>query len=250
MASSFTKTASSYQVLFDMHFIDLSQTISADMPMFSPHWPRPKIDPWMSHSQSAFSGNYEGCTVEISQVSFITSIGTYLDSPFHFDPNGQSIERLNLEQLILPGVLVTCQGIQARQAIEPELFADLDLNGRAVLFHTGWSHYWGQAEYLAGPFLTEASGQALLAGGARMVGVDFLVADDMHNPRRPVHNLLLRNSVLIVENLTNLQALPAAGFSFHAVPVKVSGAAAFPVRAYGVVDDGTTVGDGGHKAAG
>jgi kynurenine formamidase len=221
-----------------MHLIDLSQTISPDMPMFSDRWPRPTIGPWMSHSQSAFSGSYEGCTVEISQVGFITSIGTYLDSPFHFDPNGQSIERLNLEQLVLPGLKVVCQGIQARQPIEPDCFAGLDLGGRAVLFQTGWSHYWGQAEYLEAPFLTENSARALLDGGAAMVGVDFLVADDMHNPRRPVHNLLLQQRVLIVENLTNLQALPVEDFIFHAVPARISGAASFPVRAYAIVDDG------------
>jgi arylformamidase len=218
-----------------MPFIDLSQTISLDMPMFSDRWPRPSIEPWMSHSQSAFSGSYEGCTVEISQVSFITSIGTYLDSPFHFDPDGQSIERLNLEQLVLPGLKIVCQGVQARQPIEPDCFAGLDLAGRAVLFQTGWSHYWGQAAYLDAPFLTEASAHALLVGGAALVGVDFLVADDIHNPRRPVHNLLLHQRVLIIENLTNLQALPSTGFTFHAVPAKISGAAAFPVRAYAVV---------------
>ena len=44
-----------------------------------------------------------------------------------------------------------------------------------------------------------------------------------------------KSDILIVENLTNLAALPARGFTFHAAPVKVAGAAAFPVRAYAVV---------------
>jgi kynurenine formamidase len=46
---------------------------------------------------------------------------------------------------------------------------------------------------------------------------------------------LLNANILIVENLANLEKLPQAGFLFHAVPVKVAGAAAFPVRAYAVV---------------
>jgi len=46
---------------------------------------------------------------------------------------------------------------------------------------------------------------------------------------------LLHAEILIVENLTNLAALPSAGFTFHAVPAKVAGAASFPVRAYAVV---------------
>jgi arylformamidase len=47
---------------------------------------------------------------------------------------------------------------------------------------------------------------------------------------------LLGNDILIVENLTNLAALPSSGFTFHAVPVKIKGVAAFPVRAYAVVE--------------
>jgi kynurenine formamidase len=35
----------------------------------------------------------------------------------------------------------------------------------------------------------------------------------------------------------NLGELPAQGFTFHAVPVKVQGVAAFPVRAYAVIYD-------------
>ena len=77
---------------------------------------------------------------------------------------------------------------------------------------------------------------ALCAGGARLAGVDFLVADDVLDPRRPAHVTLLHNDVLIVENLTNLAALPADGFTFHAVPAKIARAAAFPVRAYAVVN--------------
>lgn len=45
----------------------------------------------------------------------------------------------------------------------------------------------------------------------------------------------LKEHILIVENLTNLGALPTTNFIFHAAPVKIAGAAAFPVRAYGVV---------------
>jgi kynurenine formamidase len=50
-----------------------------------------------------------------------------------------------------------------------------------------------------------------------------------------VHVTLLGSGVLIVENLTNLAALPPADFTFCAVPAKVAGAAAFPVRAYAVL---------------
>lgn len=85
------------------------------------------------------------------------------------------------------------------------------------------------------PFLTEETAVTLRDQGARLAGIDCMIIDEPTNPRRPVHVTLLRNHTLIVENLANLAALPPDGFVFHAVPAKVSGAAAFPVRAYAVV---------------
>jgi kynurenine formamidase len=219
-----------------MQLIDLSQTIAAGMSLFHA-LPLPQIKPWMSHAQSAFSGRYEGCTIEITAIDFVTSIGTYLDSPFHFNPNGVSIEHLSLEQLVLPGVVIDCTNIQAQQPIGPELLAGKNIQGKAVLFHTGWSRYWGQQIYHDFPFLTEATALALHEGGAKLAGIDCLAIDDINNPRRPVHVTLLHNNILIVENLTNLDALPADSFIFHAVPVKVAGAASFPVRAYAVASN-------------
>ncbi len=220
-----------------MQLIDLSQTIEPDMPRFSADWPAPTITAYMSHAQSAFSGRYEGTTVEISFAQFITSVGTYIDSPFHFSPRGATIDRLDLGQLVLSGVVVACPGLQPRQPIGPEVLEGYDIAGRAVLFSTGWGYYWGQPIYADHPFLSEETAVALRDGGARLAGVDFLVADDHANPRRPVHVTLLRAGVLIVENLTNLSHIPAGPFTFHAVPPKAAGAAAFPVRAYAVIPD-------------
>ncbi len=218
-----------------MKLIDLSQTISADMIMFSPKWPQPKISAWITHAQAAASGNYEGCSCEITQVQFITSLGTYMDSPYHFNPNGPAIDRLQLEQLVLPGVVIDCAGVKAREPLGPERLDGVDVAGKAVLFNTGWSRFWGQPAYFDFPFLTGDTAIALRDRGAKLAGVDFLVIDDTTNPRRPVHVTLLHNNILIVENLTNLSTLPPAGFVFHAAPVKVAGVAAFPVRAYAVI---------------
>ncbi len=218
-----------------MTLIDLSQTIAPGMPLFSPKAPPPNVSAWMSHVQAAASGNYDGCSCEITQVQFITSLGTYMDSPYHFNPDGPTIDRLELEQLVLPGVVIDCSGVQARQPIGPERLQGVNVRGKAVLFNTGWSRFWGQAAYFEFPFLTGEAAVALREGGAKLAGVDFLVIDDTTNPRRPVHVTLLHSNILIVENLTNLSALPPTGFVFHAAPVKVAGAAAFPVRAYAVI---------------
>ena len=104
-----------------MQLIDLSHTIEPGMPIFSATAPQPKIYPWLSHAQAANSGTYIGCTCEITEVRFLTSIGTYLDSPYHFHPEKNSIERLEMDQLVLPGVVVDCTFVQKRQPIPPNV---------------------------------------------------------------------------------------------------------------------------------
>jgi kynurenine formamidase len=218
-----------------MQLLDLSQTVGPDTPLFSDTWPRPTITPFLSHAQSAFSGRYAGTTVELSFVQFITSIGTYLDSPFHFNPDGATIDRLDLRQLVLPGLVVKVRGAQPRQALGPELLDGQEVTGKAVLLDTGWSAYWGQQQYYDHPFVSRELAAALREQGARLLGCDLLMADNPEDPHRPAHVTLLNANVLIVENLTHLGQIPAGPFTFHAVPAKICGAAAFPVRAYAVV---------------
>ena len=217
---------------WQMKFIDLSQTIEPGMQLYSRTAPQPVIEPLMSHADSAESGNYSGTTCEISKLSFISSIGTYIDSPYHFNPDGPSIEALDLSQVVLPGVVVDCTHMQSRQPIEADVLDGIDIAGKAVLFNTGWSQYWGDDRYFEYPFLSRSVSEVLLAGGAKLAGIDILVADDMTDPTRPAHTTLLNNNILIVENLTNLSTAPDGAFTFFAVPAKVAGATAFPVRAF------------------
>ena len=219
-----------------MQLIDLSQTIGPGVPMFSEQAPQPEITPWLSHAQAAFSGRYTGLTMEITEIRMVTAVGTYLDSPFHGNAEGASIDRLDLDQLVLPGIVVRCREAQSRQELGPELIEGLDCAGKAVLFATSWSAYWTHpATYVEHPFIGAELALALRESGARLVGIDVLNADDRENPRRPAHATLLMSNILIVENLTNLEALPDEGFTFHAVPAKIAGVAAFPVRAYGLI---------------
>jgi arylformamidase len=110
------------------------------------------------------------------------------------------------------------------------------LKGKAVLVHTGWSARWRTEEYFEGhPFLTLAAAQLLADAGAALVGIDSYNIDDTADPKRPAHTILLGAEIPIVEHLRGLEALPAAGFRFFAVPVKVRGMGTFPVRAFAAV---------------
>lgn len=218
-----------------MKLIDLTQTIAPGMQLFSENAPQPQISAWMSHEQSAQAGYYDGCTCEITEVTFVTSIATYIDAPYHFFPNKPTIDQLALEAFVLPGIVIDCTQFGASTEVPAAVVDSIDVVGKAVLLHTGWSRQWGTDLYRQYPFIGRGLAEALVEGGAKLTGMDWLAADDQTDPTRPAHTTLLGNDVLIVENLTNLAALPTEGFVFHAAPVKVMGAAAFPVRAYGVV---------------
>jgi arylformamidase len=113
----------------------------------------------------------------------------------------------------------------------------LNLRGKAVLLHTGWDRHWRSDAYFEGhPFVTREAAQALADGGASLVGIDSYNIDDTADMSRPVHSILLAAEIPICEHMTNLAALPPAGFRFSAVPVKVRGFGTFPVRAFAVLE--------------
>ncbi|MFI5259865.1 MAG: cyclase family protein [Candidatus Limnocylindrales bacterium] len=119
----------------------------------------------------------------------------------------------------------------------PGIFEGLELQGHAVLVQTGWATRWGTDSYLSGnPFVTAEAASQLAERGAALVGIDSLNIDDTEDGRRPAHTALLAAGIPVVEHLCGLEQLPARGGRFFAVPVKVSGMATFPVRAFAIVD--------------
>jgi kynurenine formamidase len=90
--------------------------------------------------------------------------------------------------------------------------------------------------YYHHPFVPRALAERLRDERPALVGIDTLVIDSAQDPTRPVHTLLLQAGILIVENLTGLSQLVGRPFTFVAAPVKVAGAAAFPVRAFAMLE--------------
>ena len=103
-----------------------------------------------------------------------------------------------------------------------------------MLIHTGWSQFFGTEAYSTGhPFVTEEAAVFLRDNGAKLVGIDSNNIDDTRKRTRPVHTVLLRENILIVEHLTHLDKLPKRKkMLFSAVPPKFKGVGTFPVRAF------------------
>ena len=193
--------------------------------------PGPQIcDYWQREASASFYD--DGSTFQIGRIDMVANTGTYLDSPFHRYAEGDDLAALTLDRLAaLPGLVVRVDG-GGPVAVDADAFAALDVAGKAVLVHTGWDRHWRTDAYFEGhPFLTAAAAELLAERGARLVGIDSHNIDDTRGRSRPVHTLLLGAGVLICEHMTNLGALPVAGFAFTAVPPKIVGMGTLPVRA-------------------
>ena len=215
--------------------VDLSHTIEHGLITYK-GLPAPTICDFLSREQSR-EHYAPGTEFQIGKIEMVANTGTYLDSPFHRYENGRDLSQLSLNSLAdLEGVVIPKSDAQGR-AIPDTAFGGIDVKGKAVLVHTGWDAHWQTDKYFDGhPFLTKDAAQFLTDRGAALVGIDSYNIDDTADLSRPAHSILLGAGIPIVEHLSKLNLLPAAGFKFFAVPVKVKGFGTFPVRAVAIVD--------------
>ncbi len=85
----------------------------------------------------------------------------------------------------------------------------VEVEGRAVLFATGWDRHWRTDDY-GNPdhsFVTAGLVEALVAGGVALVGIDSVNIDDTRGGARPAHTGLLEAGIPVVEHLTGLDRL-------------------------------------------
>lgn len=193
----------------------------------------------VDHLSREASRNYYagGTEFQIGKIEMVANTGTYVDSPFHRYPDGTDLAGLDLYSLAnLDGLIVRRVNVPVR-GISADSLQGLELQGKAVLFHTGWDLRWRTEEYSGGnhPFLNADTAEHLAQSGAALVGIDSYNIDDTGDRTRPAHSILLRHGIPIVEHLCGLGDLPDQGFKFFAVPVKVKGMGTFPVRAFGIV---------------
>jgi len=220
-------------------YIDLTQTFEDGMPGFRMMNKvgemtefTARVRPFLTHAES--KPNYFGkASFEISEISFQTSIGTYLDAPRHRHAELGDIASLEISTLILPGIIIDARHCTPGTPLSASDFPDAEkLAGHAVLINFGWDKYWGSDQYYEFPYVDRSGLEHLLKSKISLFGVDSLNADYSGDHERPAHTWFLGNEIHIVENLTGLDALYDSEFRFFAIPLKVRDAAAFPVRAF------------------
>jgi arylformamidase len=217
-----------------MPTIDLSHPITDGMVTY-PGLPGPEL--WDHLTREASRERYEGgAEFHIGGIRMVGNTGTYLDTPFHRFADGWDLADLDLELVAaVPGLVVDGSPTGSTGL---DVLGGAEVTGRAVLVRTGWDVHFGTARYGEPdhPYLAEELADALVAGGARLVGIDSVNIDGTITGARPIHTRLLGAGIPIVEHLRGLELLGTVPFTFTAVPAPVRGLGTFPVRAFATVD--------------
>lgn len=221
-------------VRFVREIIDLSHVV-ADGTVTYPGLPAPSIGDHLSReaSRQLYAPGYE---FQIGAITMVANTGTYLDTPFHRFADGHDLAGLDPARVAdVPGLVIDAT---AGQAAGAELLDGLDVAGRAVLFRTGWDAHWGTDRYgdRDHPFVSVDAAERLVDGGVAVVGIDSVNIDDTRTMERPIHTILLRAGVPIVEHLRGLVGIAGRPFRFFAVPPAVQGMGTFPVRALAIME--------------
>ncbi|MBI2032207.1 MAG: cyclase family protein [Candidatus Levybacteria bacterium] len=186
--------------------IDMSVPINENTPVY-PGDPKTKIEPAGILEKDGYEDHY---------VCIGTHAGTHMDAPRHMVSQGKSLDEIDLNQFTGKGVYVKING--KRFDLDEIKKVPID-EGGIVLFHTGMSDVYYQSEYYDNyPAITEEIADYLVEKKVKMVGVDMCSVD--HEPF-PIHRILLKQGILIIENLTNLAALEGKQFTIYAFPIKL-----------------------------
>ena len=183
--------------------------------------------------------------------------GTHIDAPIHFNVKGKTVDQIPLEQLFVHGVVIdvtekTKHDRNYRLTREDVLIFETTHGkitaGTAVLLRTGWGNYWpdtkaylgddtpGDASKLSFPGFGESAARLLVEERkVALIGLDTASIDYGPSKDFIVHRIVAKHNVPGIENLANLDKLPATGFMLIALPVKIEGGSGGPIRVVALV---------------
>ncbi len=163
-----------------------------------------------------------------SAVTMSVHSGTHIDAPFHFVPDGTTIDSLPLQTFMGPALVCA---VDADTYISAEHVNAIELNGETrVLFKTRNSELLKKSaydpEFVA--FSLEAA-RALVARGVRLVGLDYLSVAHA-DEQVPVHRAFLDHGVVLLEGVDLSEVRPGR-YELICFPLKLHGADGAPCRA-------------------
>ena len=199
-----------------MKIIDLTQTLEEGMPVYPGTEP-----PILAEANTIDRDGFRE-----KKITMYSHTGTHMDAPSHILPGAETLDSLPVETFYGSACVLDLPifNLHAHE----EILAASDF----VLLRSRWSCHWGTEKYFDSyPVLDEITAKRLLGYRLKGIGVDAISVDPIDSVYLPVHRLLLGTGHVIIENLTNLDLLPADGFEFSCFPLKIRDADGSPVRA-------------------
>ena len=185
--------------------------------------------------------------------------GTHIDAPVHFAKGKLSVDRIPLDSLLAPAIVVDVTDASARDADYQVTAKDLQNfesqhgaipRGSIVLLKTGFASRWPDAQRYLGtaergeaavaklhfPGLHPSAAEWLVSNrSVKAVGIDTASIDYGQSKLFETHRTLMGRDIPALENLASLDRLPPTGAFLIALPMKIGGGSGAPLRAVAVL---------------
>ncbi len=168
-----------------------------------------------------------GCPVNVSEITLSPHTGSHTDAPLHYDSAGASIADVPLATYLGPCRVIHAIGVGA--LIEPRhAEKHLTASPPRVLFRTyrnAPTHWDSKFTAIAPPTI-----DLLHQHGVRLIGIDTPSLDPEHSKTLDAHQRVRAHGMAILEGIV-LDVVPAGDYELIALPLKIAGCDASPVRA-------------------
>jgi arylformamidase len=197
---------------------DLSPTIRPELPVW------PGDTPFSAKLSWSIA---QGASVNLSAITTTPHLGSHADAPFHTEPRGEGIADMPLDRYLGPCRVIR---VPPQPLIEPRHVEGFDLaNPGRILFKT--ESVRDRRTFPERFTAISPETAALLAEkGVLLVGMDTPSVDPFDSKTLDAHHALFRGGIAILEGLV-LDGVPEGIYELIALPLKMAGLDASPVRA-------------------
>ncbi|UDF34677.1 UNVERIFIED_ORG: arylformamidase [Shinella sp. XGS7] len=197
---------------------DISPLVAPDAPIF------PGDEPYALRWTARLS---PGCPVNLSALTMSPHVGAHADAPLHYADGVASAAEVDLHAYLGPCRVIHAIGCGALIRIEHLAHAAADLPERVLV------RCMQRADTVWNPDFTAYAPETvawLAERGVRLIGLDTPSVDPASSKTLDSHQQLLRLNLRVLENLV-LDDVPEGDYELIALPLKLAGACASPVRA-------------------
>jgi kynurenine formamidase len=227
--------------------LDLSLEITNGMPAHR-LFPSPIFIPFITHEDAVkdeLGTPDDPFTYAVNYLTTHEHLATHLDAPRHIDPNGATVDELDLSLFSGPAVCLDLQHvpdlgiITAADLDAAEEKAGVKVDGQIVLLCTGFhKRHWPEGGEpddgitSTNPGLDYEASKWLADRGSKVHGVEGPSTDKAGDPQFPNHRACRDFGMVHYEWLINLEQLLGIGeFQFVGYPLKLVTGTGSPVRA-------------------